>query len=137
MLQAGPPRQGLCRTCFKQPLDRAPLGPYLFQPQLWRSRPGDDHQIDPLGQQVRGQPEALPAQPLDAVTLHCAADRARHHQTQARRAGRGRLLRHQEREMGRADAAPGPLGPYELEVLAQPAGAAHATARLNAAVYFL
>jgi len=119
MLAAVRPRQRFRGTFFKQSLHRAPLVAHVRQPQLGRAFPSDDDEIDPIGQELRPQAEALAAQPLDAVAADGRPDAAPDDEADAGRTGRGRLRRDEQREMGRSDTAPLALGDDELAVLAQ------------------
>jgi hypothetical protein len=76
MLQRSGTRQDLRCAFLKQALDAAPLGTNVVEAQLRRAGAGDDHQIDACGQKVGAQAETLPAEALDAVASHRAADGA-------------------------------------------------------------
>ena len=57
----------------------------------------DDHEVDPRGQEIRPQPEALPADPLHAISLDGRAELLGHDQPESgRRARVSARPRHEE-----------------------------------------
>jgi hypothetical protein len=119
MMRAGPPRQRFRGALPEEPLHPEPLGADALEVEIRRTRPGDDDEVDPRGQQVRVGTEALSAEPFHAISLHGAADPATHDEPQPRRPG-DPLSCEEEREMGGSYPARGAiaLGARELCVLA-------------------
>jgi hypothetical protein len=121
MMRTARARQRFHGSFLKQCPDRAPLGLDVGQGQLGRTFTSNHDEIHPVRQELGAGAKALPAEPFDPVAAYGAPDTARDDDAQARRTrGRG-LSRDQEREVRRADTAPGTLGDHELGVPSQPA----------------
>ena len=103
----------------QQPRDGEPFGAHLSEREFVSARTGDDDEIDAGGQEIGPGPEALPAQPLDAVSPYGAADLARDHQSQPRQTVPVGLRGHEQREVRRPDPPSEALGSNELGVPAQ------------------
>jgi hypothetical protein len=122
MIDSSCTRQRFHGTFLKQPLDAAPLGTHIREPELVGSFARNHDEIHAVGQQGRPLPEALAAEPFHAVALHGAPDLARHDQPEPSRTGlTSPLRRHEQGEVGGAHAASKALRPDELLVLPHPA----------------
>jgi hypothetical protein len=121
MVRVGRPRQRFRRAPPQQRLDRTPLGPHVGKSQLVRPLASDDDEIHTRREELGPRAEALPAEPLHAISAHGAADPACHDKAKPRRAGRRGLGRDEQCEVGGPDAASYPLRACKFRMLAQPA----------------
>jgi hypothetical protein len=122
MVRGGGARQRFRSTFLEPRLDREPLCLHLGEIQILCPFPGDDDEVDSMGEERRRPfAKALAAEPLDAVSAHGTADLASHHQAEPRRTRRGRLRGHEQRKMTSCDAAALALLAHELRVSTQPA----------------
>ena len=111
MVLAGRSRQGLLGVFAKARLSPSPLRSHVAEPEQMRPLPGDDDQVGAGRKEVGPEPEALAAQPFDAVANGRPAQLARDDDSESgrKRCRRGRLgrrlCRDQKREMLGRDAS--------------------------------
>jgi hypothetical protein len=121
MVRPGGTRQHFRSKRSQTALDPEPLGLHLAEVELIGTLPSNDDEIDALRYERTARPEALTAEPFDAISGDCYPNLARHDEPETGGA-RGRRLRRdqQGKVMGRYAPAQ-PLRARELGMLAQPA----------------
>jgi hypothetical protein len=93
---------------------------HLAQDELSRTFATDHDEVDPVGDEVGPQPEALTAEAFDAITDNCIADLAGHHDPETRRRAR-QALRDEQHEMPARRAQPFGLNTKEVGPTSEPA----------------
>jgi hypothetical protein len=125
MIRMRGPRQRFCGPSRKQRPDRTPLGANLGHSERGRSFARDDHQIDPVRQQLGERPEALTAEPLHPVSKDRAAHAPGNDQAQPRGPRRRGLRCDEKGKVRRAHAPARALRVNEFAVRAEPSLGPH------------